>query len=31
MIRYYPSFRIIENLKTQGNEFTLEGEPYSGK
>jgi hypothetical protein len=31
MIRYYPSFRIIENLNTSGKEFTLEGEPYSGK
>ena len=31
MIRYYPSFRIIQNLNTRGNEFTLEGEPYSGK
>lgn len=31
MIRYYPSFRIIENLNTTGNEFILDGKPYSGK
>lgn len=31
MIRYYPSFRIIENLNTTGNEFLLDGKPYSGK
>ena len=31
MLRYYPSFRIIPNLNTKGNEFTLDGKPYSGK
>jgi hypothetical protein len=30
-LRYYPSFRIIENLNTKGGEFTLDGKPYSGK
>ena len=30
MLRYYPSFRIITNLNTKGNEFTLDGKPYSG-
>jgi len=30
MIRYYPSFRIIQNLNTGGNEFSLDGRPYSG-
>ena len=31
MIRYYPSFAIKGNQITKGNEFFLEGEPYSGK
>ena len=31
MIRYYPSFAIKDNQITKGNEFFLEGEPYSGK
>lgn len=31
MIRYYPGFRILPNLNTQGKEFTLDGAPYSGK
>lgn len=30
MIRYYPSFRIIQNLNTGGKEFSLDGRPYSG-
>ena len=29
-IRYYPSFRIRKNLKTNGGELSLNGEPYSG-
>lgn len=31
MLRYYPSFAIIPNLNTIGNQFTLNGLPYSGK
>lgn len=31
MLRYYPSFAIKPNLNTVGNEFTLNGKPYSGK
>ena len=31
MIRYYPSFATKDNQITKGNEFFLEGQPYSGK
>jgi hypothetical protein len=31
MLRYYPSFKIIENQSTSGGEFTLNGKPYKGK
>ena len=31
MVRYYPKSKVIENLSTQGNEYLLDGEPYSGK
>ena len=31
MLRYYPSFAIIQNLNAQPGEFTLDGVPYSGK
>lgn len=31
MLRYYPSFAIRPNLNTAGTEFTLNGQPYSGK
>lgn len=31
MLRYYPSFKIITNLNSQGGEFTLDGKPYKGK
>lgn len=31
MLRYYPSFKIITNLNTNGNEYTSNGEPYVGK
>lgn len=31
MLRYYPTFKIIENLSTAGSEFTLNGRPYKGK
>ena len=31
MLRYYPSFAIIQNLNAQPGEFTLDGLPYSGK
>ena len=31
MLRYYPSFRILTNLNTKGNEFTLNGANYIGK
>ncbi len=30
-IRYYPSFRVKTNLNTAGNEFQLNGAPYTGK
>lgn len=30
MIRYYPGFRVVTNLKASGDEFTLNGVPYSG-
>jgi hypothetical protein len=30
MIRYYPSFAVKTNLKTQGDEFSLDGVPYAG-
>lgn len=30
-IRYYPSFRVITNLNSRNNEFSLNGRPYSGK
>lgn len=30
MIRYYPSFATKNNQTTKGNEFSLEGQPYSG-
>jgi hypothetical protein len=30
MIRYYPSFATKNNQITKGNEFFLEGQPYSG-
>jgi len=29
-IRYYPSFRVKTNLTTRGNEYRLNGVPYSG-
>lgn len=31
MLRYYPSFAIQPNLNTAGTEFTLNGQPYSGR
>ena len=31
MLRYYPSFAIRPNLNTSGTEFTLKGQPYSGR
>lgn len=31
MLRYYPSFKIVENQSTSGGEFTLNGKPYKGK
>lgn len=31
MLRYYPSFKTITNLNSQGGEFTLDGKPYKGK
>jgi hypothetical protein len=31
MLRYYPSYATINNLITRGNEFFLNGLPYSGK
>lgn len=31
MVRYYPKSKVIENLNTQGNEYLLNEEPYSGK
>lgn len=31
MLRYYPSFAIIQNLNAQAGEFTLNGLPYTGK
>lgn len=31
MLRYYPSFAIRPNLNTSGTEFTLNGQPYSGR
>lgn len=30
MIRYYPSFAVKTNLRTQGESYTLDGTPYSG-
>jgi len=30
MLRYYPSFAITANLNTQGAEFVLNGQNYSG-
>jgi hypothetical protein len=30
MIRYYPSFAVKTNLRTQGESYTLDGAPYSG-
>lgn len=30
-VRYYPSFAINEDLTTDGNEFSLDGEIYTGK
>ena len=30
-VRYYPSSKIIPNLSTAGSEFSLDGNPYSGK
>jgi hypothetical protein len=30
MIRYYPSFAVKTKLRTQGEEYTLDGTPYSG-
>jgi hypothetical protein len=30
MIRYYPSFAVKNNLRTTGNEYTLNGVPYVG-
>jgi hypothetical protein len=30
-LRYYPSFKIVANQSTSGNEFTLNGKPYKGK
>lgn len=29
-MKYYPSSRIITGFKTNGKEFTVDGEPYSG-
>ena len=31
MLRYYPSFKIVSNQSTIGDEFTLNGKPYKGK
>ena len=31
MLRYYPSFAIKPNLNTSGDQFSLNGVPYSGK
>lgn len=31
MVRYYPKSKVIENLSTEGNEYLLDGKPYSGK
>jgi hypothetical protein len=31
MLRYYPSFKIIENQNTLGGEFLLDGKRYSGR
>lgn len=31
MLRYYPSFKIIENQSTTGGEYLLNGKPYKGK
>jgi len=31
MLRYYPAFKIITNLNTKGEEFTLNNKPYAGK
>jgi hypothetical protein len=31
MLRYYPSFRVIKNLATNGGEFLLNGVQYKGK
>ena len=30
MIRYYPSFAVKTNLRTQGESYALDGTPYSG-
>ena len=30
MIRYYPSFAVKTNLRTQGEDYALDGTPYSG-
>jgi hypothetical protein len=30
MIKYYPSFKVKTNLKTNGNEYALNGVPYKG-
>jgi hypothetical protein len=30
-LRYYPSFTVTTDLTTQGDEFTLNGQPYKGK
>jgi hypothetical protein len=31
MIKYYPPSKIIENQSTTGNDYTLNGTPYTGK
>lgn len=31
MLRYYPSFKIVKNLSTNGREFLLNEQPYTGK
>lgn len=31
MIRYYPASRIIPNQNTNGNQYALNGQPYTGK
>lgn len=31
MIKYYPPSKIIENQNTTGNDYSLNGSPYSGK